>query len=83
MTSPITGHGPGSNGQQPINLILAKGHQLIPLRARVVSNQPITRGEKVGDGNTEMNANSRCMLQVKKRGGSGHPANAQPWPVPR
>ncbi len=44
MTSPITGHRTGPNSEQPFDLILAQGHQLIPLLAVVASYQPITGG---------------------------------------
>jgi len=69
MTSPITGHGTGPNGEQPINFILAQGHQLIPLRALVVSNQPVTRGEQVRDRNPEMDTDSGSMLKIEKGAG--------------
>ncbi len=64
--SAITGHGLGANGQQPVNLILAQDHQSIPLRALVVSHQPVARRQQVSYGDPEVNADRRRMQKKEK-----------------
>lgn len=73
ITSAIAGHGAGPNGEQPINLVLAQGQQLISLLALVaylmVSNKPIAGGENVRDRNPEMDTDSGSVLKIEKGAG--------------
>jgi len=70
ITSAIAGHGAGPNGEQPINLVLAQGQQLISLLALVaylmVSNKPIAGGENVRNGDPEIDTDSGSMLQIEE-----------------
>lgn len=72
MTSTVAGHGTGPNGQQPIDLSLAQGHQLIPLLVPVgfveCADKPVTGWEQIGNGDPEMDADGRGMFKVKKGG---------------
>lgn len=66
MTSPITGHRTRANGEQPFDLVLAQGHQLIPLLAVVTSYQPITGGQHVRNRDPEIDADGNGVLQIEK-----------------